>query len=595
MQKKPFRIGLCMAGAVSAGAYTAGVVDYLLEALAEWDKRRGQPGVPTHNVTIPIMGGASAGGMTALLTATTLNNAITPVELPEPGKLLNEHPENKLYHSWVDLIDNDMFPHMLNTGEIQPGKIISVLNSNFIDEIANKMIKTDKVNWLKTPSYFEAPVKVFSTLTNLEGFYYYADLNSATPGKRKEKYYMSVHNDYACFEVMDGVAPATGGPWMPLNFRTEAYLGTAKDAAMATGAFPAGLKPRQLVREKKYVEKIPWLDYVFKNTPLKDDLVTTLNVDGGMINNEPFDKVRDLLDDIYLKENPLPQGADKEKTLANKNCDYNAFENTVLMIDPFPSVQADPFVMNDDIMSVLPNTLGAMLSQMRAKPREYNDAMVLNDGSKFIVSPSRIIKNLKGEDEEVFGEKAIACGHLGGFGGFLNKEFRVHDYYLGRYNCEVFLRDYFTVPESALNRNEIFKDGYKDSNKSDYMSGATKTGEEKQYQIIPIFTLRPAPHTLKMPVFSCGENWPRLTEKDIDRFKDPLKKRIEKLIINAAELSKFQKLLMYGGTRLWLNNSLANKSLSLIKDSLYEWSLIKDYTSEKAVAKEKAAQKNKMP
>jgi hypothetical protein len=28
-----FYVGLCMAGAVSAGAYTAGVMDYLLEAL----------------------------------------------------------------------------------------------------------------------------------------------------------------------------------------------------------------------------------------------------------------------------------------------------------------------------------------------------------------------------------------------------------------------------------------------------------------------------------------------------------------------------------------------------------------------------------
>ncbi|MXN89959.1 hypothetical protein GR160_01855 [Flavobacterium sp. Sd200] len=597
MKQKPFRIGLCMAGAVSAGAYTAGVVDYLLEALAEWDKHRGQPGVPTHNVTIPIMGGASAGGMTAMLTATTLNNAITPVDLPAPGKLLDEHPENKLYHSWVDLIDRDMFPHMLNTGDIQSGKIISALNSNFIDEIANRMIATDKVNWKKTPSYFEAPVKVFSTLTNLEGFYYYADLNSARAGQRKEKYYMSVHNDYACFEVMDGVAPATGGPWMPLDFRTEAYLGTAKDAAMATGAFPAGLKPRILVREKKYVEQIPWLDYVFKNTPLdsNQELVTTLNVDGGMINNEPFEKVRDLLNDIYVKENNKTyiNNEQKERELSNINCNYDTFENTVLMVDPFPSVQADPFVMDEDIMSVLPNTVGAMLSQMRAKPKEYKDAMVFNDGSRFIISPSRIIKNLKGADEEVFGEKAIACGHLGGFGGFLNKEFRIHDYYLGRYNCEIFLRDYFTVPESALYNNEIFKDGYKDADWGRFASGATKPDEEKEYQIIPLFTPRPERGTLKMPVFSCGENWPRITEDDIDRFKKPLKKRIEKLILNVAELPKYQQILMLGGTRLWLNSKLANKTISIIKDSLYEWSLIKGYTSEKAVAKEKAVNNNK--
>ncbi len=33
MQNEPFQLGICMAGAVSAGAYTAGVLDCLMEAL----------------------------------------------------------------------------------------------------------------------------------------------------------------------------------------------------------------------------------------------------------------------------------------------------------------------------------------------------------------------------------------------------------------------------------------------------------------------------------------------------------------------------------------------------------------------------------
>ena len=36
MAPKPFRIGVNMAGAVSAGAYTAGVLDFLIEALDTW-------------------------------------------------------------------------------------------------------------------------------------------------------------------------------------------------------------------------------------------------------------------------------------------------------------------------------------------------------------------------------------------------------------------------------------------------------------------------------------------------------------------------------------------------------------------------------
>ena len=75
-------MGLCMAGAVSAGAYTAGVMDYLLEALGEWEKRRNEPGVPSHKVVIPVMGGASAGGMTSVMAASALNNPLPPIDKP---------------------------------------------------------------------------------------------------------------------------------------------------------------------------------------------------------------------------------------------------------------------------------------------------------------------------------------------------------------------------------------------------------------------------------------------------------------------------------------------------------------------------------
>jgi predicted acylesterase/phospholipase RssA len=67
-----FYVGLCLAGAVSAGAYTAGVMDYLIEALEAWEKRRGEEDVPTHRVVIPVIGGSSAGGMTAIIAARAL-------------------------------------------------------------------------------------------------------------------------------------------------------------------------------------------------------------------------------------------------------------------------------------------------------------------------------------------------------------------------------------------------------------------------------------------------------------------------------------------------------------------------------------------
>ena len=569
---KPFRIGLCMAGAVSAGAYTAGVMDYLLEALEEWEKRRGQDGVPSHRVTIPIIGGASAGGMTAMLSASLIHSINDPVAVPPPEKLLTEHAENRLYHSWVDLTHRDMFPKMLETSDIEGKKIISLLNSKFIDEIADKMFAA-KPHARLAPAYFESPVKVFTTLSNLGGFHYNVDFISE---RKKEKYNMSVHNDYACFEVFDGPVQNNTPGWIPLDFSVnDAALKTAKDAAMATGAFPVGLQSRVLERESKYVKDIPWLRDIFNNSPLQTETVRTLNVDGGMINNEPYDKVRDILDEITVSERQLKQLSleQRKEELARINSNYEAFGNTILMIDPFPSKSPSEFKFDQGLLPVIGKTLSAMTSQMRAKPLDYRAGMLMADAGKFIISPSRQMRDKDGNVvTELFGEKAIACGTLGGFGGFLEKEFRIHDYYLGRHNCEVFLRDYLTVPADALEANPIFASGYSGIDKTQF--GSMATGE-MCYQIIPIFSERPVPGTFPMPTFSSGTNWPTVSEKALDRFSKPVRQRVEKIILNIADFNWLTSGLLWIGSRAVLRGLIGNKVMDGIKASLQEWGLLK--------------------
>ena len=572
MENKPFRIGLCMAGAVSAGAYTAGVMDFLTEALEIWEQNRGNANVPSHRVTIPVMGGASAGGMTALLAASAINNPVTPIKLPERGKLLDEHPENKLYHSWVDLTGADMFPKLLSTTDISKGHVISLLNSQFIDEVAQKLLSADINQWKPTPVFFESPLKIFTTLSNLEGFHYNVDFNS---GKRREKYNMSVHNDYACFEVSDRTDFKPSKGWMPLNFKTGENVSTARDAAMATGAFPVGLRARIVEREAESINEIPWLKSVFNNNPLPPGKHKSLHVDGGMINNEPFEKVRDLLDDITLESRDLKFASmeQRQEFLSQLNSNYNTFENTILMIDPFPSAEAKAFDYGYGLFSIIGKTLSAMTSQMRAKPINYQSAMQLVDAGQYIISPSRQIRDSSGNVvEELFGEKAIACGTLAGFGGFLNKEFRIHDYYLGRYNCEVFLRDYFTVPAEALEKHPTFHDGYRNANAEAFSSMATG---EKRYQIIPIFSERPAKGYFPMPAFFGGTNWPAMDKKAVDRFSGPLRDRIQAVLLNLAELNWFTNSLVWIGAKVVLNRLLGNKVLDAIKKSLESWKLLR--------------------
>ena len=70
-ENRIFYIGLNMAGAISVGAYTAGVMDFLIDALDTWYAERAcqqQYGsdydrwtIPAHDVRLADMSGASAG------------------------------------------------------------------------------------------------------------------------------------------------------------------------------------------------------------------------------------------------------------------------------------------------------------------------------------------------------------------------------------------------------------------------------------------------------------------------------------------------------------------------------------------------------
>ncbi|SDH60912.1 patatin-like phospholipase family protein [Mucilaginibacter sp. P25] len=545
-----FYVGLCMAGAVSAGAYTAGVIDYLLQALAEWDKHRSEPGVPSHKVQIPVMGGASAGGMTSIMAASSLNNPITHIDKPS-GDLLAEHPENKLYHSWVDLIQADMFTKMLDTSDIKSSGVISALNSDFINDVAKRVVTADPKQWQPLPTYIKPGLKIFTTLTNLQGYAYNVPFNSSS--SQRTKYNMRIHNDYACFELTENAIAGHNNGWMPLDLKNNINTDIAADAAMATGAFPVGLQSRIVKRDAQYVNNNPWLSNYLTNAPIDAGGYQTLNVDGGMINNEPFDKVRSVLDDLT----------------AQPSVDYNNFNkfvSTVLMIEPFPTQPPKPISQSRAILNVIGLTLSSMLSQMRSKAVNIKDAMDDDCAGQYLITPSRRVDTPDGKSTDLTGEQAIACGALSGFSGFLNKEFRVHDFFLGRHNCKIFLRDYFTIPAKALTTNPIFKDGYANADLARF-----KSTQNDSYQIIPVFE-----QDIKFPdiKFSSGTNWPTLKEKDIDRFSSGLKDRIQTIMLNVADLGWLTKSLLWIGAKVILNRMVTNKIMVVIKEELKTWKLL---------------------
>lgn len=451
-QKKAFEIGLVMAGAVSAGAYTAGVVDFLIQALDEWYKAKEErPGeVPDHNVKLKVMAGSSAGGMTGAITAAALSGSHTPVTSlpgmkPDPSVVKN----NKLYTSWVQQID---IRHLLGRRDlIAPGsRVTSVLDSSILNDIADTAI--DFIPNGEKRGYVADQLHLLMTVTNLKGIPY----DISFQGMSGAMHRIAQHTDHIEFILSHSDPEDSGAVWLNPARSKNGEWELVKQFALATGAFPGGLAPRLLKRkrigydlrkwpvptrpdknnESKCSEMIP-IKPSWPESMLQSEDYQFLAVDGGVMDNEPLELARQKL-------------AGKEGFNAR-----SAQESTrsVLMIDPFPAENTADHVDEedaDDLLSVLKTLFGSLLTQARFKPDELILANSSRVYSRYLIAPTRR------DREGNMTKYPIASGTLGGFGGFLSEKFRMHDFQLGRRNCQQFLRRYLTIPLDACHKNPVF-------------------------------------------------------------------------------------------------------------------------------------------
>ena len=448
-----FRMGLALAGAISAGAYSAGVVDFIVEALDAYEAARttgqadGEPWTgPTHAVRVPVITGASAGGMTAAMAALQLQGDF---EHLGPGRRPTEAARNRLYAGWVDEIDIEP---LLDTRDLDAGqRLRSVLSCRVLDDIVGRTLAIP----LRAPRAWlgqgdSRALAVLLTVSDTGGVPYgfrvdgggkhddYAMLNHGSSmrfvlGRRADL--RPAHEDFDFLDIEDGASPV---------------LRPFGQAALATGAFPIGLAARQLDRPLKTYLRIDDVgtDIVtpdgvkFVPTPPlpppedRPDRHRFIAVDGGVINNEPLELARRFL-------NGRP-----EKNPLNRNGEKTSY--AVVLIDPFPNREVWPDEPGTDagVLSVVSQKLvGMLIDQARFKPQELTLALDETVFSRFAILPEPQVLT------PASSRLPIACGALGGFSGFLDRSFRHHDYCLGRRNAQAFLRNHFCLPRS----NDLFK------------------------------------------------------------------------------------------------------------------------------------------
>lgn len=506
--KKTFELGLVMAGAVSAGAYTAGVIDFLLNALDDWEqaKTNAPDKTPDHNICLRVMTGASAGGMTtAIATVEMLYRAMDPQASRAPDY------ESRLKKAWVKQID---ISHFLQTHDLKDGSVKSLLDSTVLDHIAKSVIDEKVLPPWKPLPYVAEELKLFLTLSNLRGLPYDIKLE----GETGLPHGMTDHSDYQYVKVHKDMK---GTDWVKL-----------RNAAIATGAFPVGLASRLIERDmSEYEERLHKdgraVSGLLKSKFSPTDSYSFVAVDGGLLNNEPIELARSVWSKVQAGDknrlNSFNNAEDlkEEKELAQPECPH-----ALVIIDPFPDqvdIGKDATPADTGLTSILGPIVGALRSQSLFKIEELLEAADQTDNDRFLIAPIR-----KNETDHT-AKNAIACGFFGGFGGFLSEDFRNHDYHLGKRNCQRFLQKYFVLPlEKAQQLGWRIENEYVIEEKVKKKTGDQTEIETRYfYPIIPL--IKESRSSEEQPKVA----WPHYTKEKRDQLKKGMTTRAGALLENA--------------------------------------------------------------
>ena len=453
-----FRLGIVLNGTVAAGAWTAGVLDMLMEALDAWEAAKvNDPDIPQHTVRLDVMGGASGGGVCAAILARAASRHFPHVQ-SEAGDLANP-----FWKVWVETLD---IAQMLDLDDLAAptAPAAALLNGKAIRLAADAILKwgtaTAGVSALPhRRAWLADPFHVLVTLTNLRGVPYAIDFDPAADGAPRSSFYVD-HADHALFAFPAGLDTPVS-TIRPDELRIDNDFAAAQVAwsnfgefVKATGAFPVGFPPLRLSRPSAHYNwraaMLPGGTRGGKLQPAearrlvpawsvlpeaeRPDVTYVFDcVDGGACNNQPVELVRAALAGL---------GGTLER-------DAKSATAAVLLIDPFaaapdcPAPTAPPGLF--DVAKGLGN---AWKDQARFASADLLLALDPTVFSRFLLTAGRTDAN----NAKVWGGNAIAGSGLGAFLGFLDRRYRVHDYMLGRKNCQDWLARHFVLDQD----NPIF-------------------------------------------------------------------------------------------------------------------------------------------
>jgi hypothetical protein len=556
-----FEIGLVLGGTVSAGAYTAGVLDMLMEWLDCWTRAKEDkdPAAPTHKVVISTVGGTSGGA---------INGAIL---LRAAGWSFprGANSRNPFYDSWtsgVDLLG-------LLSADKDPGAngFAAVFNCSSLDKQADASIayKGGPLGEAGTPSkrsYFSDPLRLIMMVGNITGVPY----RIAMRGEAGLSHDLVAHADYMRFALKVDGGQKDALPSRPDEFalapNSDTNWDLLHDTSLATSAFPLAFRSRLLRRKAEMLRwratlipgdrpgteqvrpLIPVWDTLLEGQPASG-LLGFVNVDGGTMNNEPIDMVRTAMAGLNGRNPRKGKGAHR----------------TVILVDPFSDPEAlGPIAPQSLIGSVMP-LLNSWIFQARFKPADIALANADLVFSRFLIAP--VGPGYNGQRN--IGRKAIAAGGLAGFLGFVDRRFMAYDYALGRHNAYSFLEKHFTFPET----NDIFKAGWTENQLK--AQTAETDGGVRYIRLIPMLP------GVTRPADPQATEWPRMNVFPAalsDAIEERLQAVYDMAVPAAAPDSGWKRWLVSAAARVaWRSYgkpALRDQAVAVLKTGLQKQHLL---------------------
>ena len=315
------RLAVTIAGAVSLGSFEAGVMYEVIRAIGEHNESAAQE----DQILIDVLTGASAGGMTA---------AVTAQKLMFESAALGGPYTNDLYRAWVRDIDiSELLGDHPDDSDTK-----SIFSSGYVEDLSKRCI-TARYNAGPPPlrqKHQAAADKIWLGLA-------LANLNGVDYGLKTS----AGDFTYTCFQD-SFLRPVENTP----VFDTFAYWEPIRNAAVSSGAFPFAFRPVEMVRHP--------CEYLSPN--LESTILANQNfcyTDGGTFQNQPLGMAKNLVDIVdpthtntagryYLFVSPRDKTSDASQALNADNADFIPFAKDLVSV-VYHQAQFQDWIMAEEV------------------------------------------------------------------------------------------------------------------------------------------------------------------------------------------------------------------------------------------------------